>query len=688
MPVGQSRSRQGAGSPGALCVGIDVGGTFTDCVLLGRGGLQIDKRLSVPGDPAAAVMAGLSALDPRAAARVIHGTTIATNALLERRGARTAFVTTAGFRDLLALGRGARPLLYALGPQPQASLVPPGCTFELAERLDATAQVLTSPSAAELARVADAVRASQAESVAVCLLFSYLDDRHERALAVALAAGPSHVSLSSAVLPEFREFERAATTVVNAYVTPLAGRYLAALQRTAAPRPFSVMLSHGGLATPAFAADRGAALVLSGPAGGVLGALAVARRAGHARILTFDMGGTSTDVALADDEVPFSGAAELAGVPVHLPAVDIRTIGAGGGSVVWLDEAGALRVGPASAGADPGPASYGRGGTAATLTDAHVVLGRLPATGAGLPGVRLEPAMARAAFAPLAGQLGLTPEAVALAALDVADAAMARALGAAAYARGQDPADFTLVAFGGAGPLHACSLAERLGIRQVLLPAYPGALSALGLATARPVATASRSLLRRGALGQLEPGAVFPELEATALGRLGAVAGPVQVERLADLRYAGQSWELTVPWPGDGDAAAAFHPAHHARYGYHRLDEAVEVVTLRVRASGLPYAELPGPPPLLPGSEVGAVVTVSEGQERSVGIRPRFSLLPGERVQGPMVLCQLDSTLWLAPAWSAEVGRWGDLLLAHSSGEAPVRLDRLAAGGDNRSARP
>lgn len=672
MSAVQSSSHQGAGSSGALCVGIDVGGTFTDSVRLGDGGLELDKRLTVPGDPAAAVLAGLASLDPSAAARVIHGTTIATNALLEGRGARTAFVTTAGFRDLLTLGRGARPLLYSLGPQPQTSLVAAGCTFELDERLDAAGRVLRAPSPAELARVVGALRDGAVEAVAVCLLFSYLDDRHEQALALALQGGPEQVSLSSVVLPEFREFERAATTVVNAYVTPLAGRYLAALRQALAPRTMSVMLSHGGLAPATFAAERGAALVLSGPAGGVLGALAVARRAGLPRILTCDMGGTSTDVALADDEVPFSGAAELAGVPVHLPAVDIRTIGAGGGSVVWLDEAGALRVGPASAGAQPGPASYGRGGRQATLTDAHVVLGRLPALGAALPGVRLDPAAARAVFAALAQRLGQTPEALALAAVDVADAAMARALGAAAFARGQDPTTFTLVAFGGAGPLHACGLAERLGIDRVLVPAFPGALSALGLATARPVATASRSLMRRGDRGRTDPDLVFPELEAAALSRLGQGGGAVQVERLADLRYVGQSWEVTLPWPGDGDLATAFHAAHQARYGYHRSGEAVALVTLRVRVSGRPFAELPGPPPLVPAGELAAPVTLSDGERRWAAVRPRFSLAPGERLLGPAILCQSDTTVWLAPEWAADVGPWGELVLARRAKDRRV----------------
>jgi N-methylhydantoinase A len=665
MAGGAATKRQGAGSAGALCVGIDVGGTYTDFVLLDGAGWRVEKRLSTPDDPARAVLLGLADLDAPARAAVVHGTTVATNALLERRGARTAFVATAGFRDLLALGRGHRTDLYALEPRPRPSLVPDDLCFEVNERLNARGGVVRSPARADLARVAAEVAAAGAAAAAVCLLFSYLDDRHEQRVRDALRAvpgGPAHVSLSAEVLPEMREYERASTTVVNAYVAPRMAGYLSELGSAAAPRPVSIMASHGGLLPPATAAALPAATVLSGPAGGVLGALAVARRAGFTRVITCDIGGTSTDVALADGTVPFTGAALVGDLPVHLPAVDVRTVGAGGGSEVWLDEAGAVRVGPRSAGADPGPACYGRGGHRATVTDAHVVLGRVPVAHVRPAGLLLDEARARAAFAPVAAELGTDVESVALAALAVADAAVARALRGVSVEQGNDPAEFTLVAFGGAGPLHACALADAIGAARVLVPAAPGALSALGLATAAPVATASRSVLRRAQAGAADTAAVFDALETEARRRLGP-SGTTRVERLADVRYAGQSWELTVPWPADGDVRAAFEAAHRRRYGYDRPGEPVDIVTLRVRQAGEAHAALPGAPPAAPRwSDLVPVVTL-DGRRVAVPVLPRQALVVGEAVAGPAVLVQPDTTTYVAPGWRARAGEWGDLVV-------------------------
>ncbi len=661
------------------CIGVDVGGTFTDFVWVSAAGCWVEKRLSTPDDPARAVLDGLAEIDPAATSPVVHGTTVATNTLLERRGARTALVATAGFGDLLALGRGERADLYALAPRPRPTLIPAELCFELDERVGADGQPILPLDAAALDRTVGQVVASGAEAVAVCLLFSYLRPDHERALGAALAratGGPDHVSLSVDVLPEFREFERASTTAVNAYVAPRVTRYLDRLAAAAAPRPLSVMGSHAGTLPAAEAARLPVTTILSGPAAGVAGGLAVARRAGFPRVLTFDMGGTSTDVALCDDQVPFTAATTVGGFPVHRAAVDVHTVGAGGGSIIAVDAGGALKVGPASAGADPGPAAYGRGGRLPTVTDAHVVLGRLPA---GLPlagGLRLDPAAARVALAPLAAALGLSIEALALGAIAVANATMERALRRVSVEQGHAPGDFTLLAFGGAGPLHACELAAAIGARRVLVPATPGALSAMGLATMPPVATASRSVLRLAGAGEQDAGTVsraggteeraeptFRALEAEARAMLRGLPLPEDEPalRLADLRYAGQSWELTVPWPAGADPIAAFEAAHQRRYGYTRPDAPVEIVTLRVRLAAPGQAPLPPPPPLVAPDLGTARLVTGPGPAIDAPIRPRFSLAPGEQLRGPAILTQLDATTYVPPGWLAQVSAWGDL---------------------------
>ncbi|RIL11268.1 hypothetical protein DCC79_05400 [bacterium] len=654
-------------------LGVDVGGTFTDFVSLGAGGLTVVKRLSTPAAPERSVVAGLADLDPGGHLPVAHGTTVATNALLTGRGARVALVTTAGFGDVLRLGRGDRADLYALAPRPRPSLVPPECCIEVDERVGADGRPVRRLTPAALRAAVDGVRRTGADAAAVCLLFSFLYPDHERALGDALRVAtdaPGHVSLSLDVLPEIREYERASTVAVNAYVGPVVTDYLARLTAALAPRVLTVMGSHAGTLPAPVAARLPVTTILSGPAAGVLGALAVARRAGAPRIMTCDMGGTSTDVALCDDAVPYTGWTAIQGYPVHRPSVAVHTIGAGGGSVVGVDAGGALRVGPASAGADPGPAAYGRGGRLPTLTDAHVVIGRLRPGARLAGGIRLDAGAARAALAPLAAALGTTAEAVAWGAVRVANAAMERALRQVSVEQGHHPRDFVLVPFGGAGPLHACELAEALGMRRVLVPAVPGALSAVGLATAAPTATASRSVLRAGAAGveardaaAFEP--VFQALEAEARAMLPpADRSRAVARRLADLRYAGQSWEITVPWPAGADPVQRFEAAHHRRHGYARPAVPVEVVTLRVQVAADAAAPLPPPPALTRASPLRADVMTSPTMREAVAAHVRTSLAPGAAVRGPCILSQADCTTWVAPGWQAVVGAWGDLELS------------------------
>lgn len=653
-------------------VGVDVGGTYTDLVVLRSGSMWVHKVASTPDDPARAVLDGLAQVDPEGHAEVAHGTTVATNALLQRRGARTAFVATAGFGDLLRLGRGERDDLYALEPRSRDCLVPAELTYEVVERLasDGT-EVVPLDRASLLAAARDLGRAG-VEAVAVCLLFSYLDSRHEREVGRMLARhGPEglYVSLSAAVAPEFREYERASTTVVNAFVGPTVARYLRDLEDGLRPRRLWIMGSHAGTLAAAEAALLPVATVLSGPAAGVTGAVAVGRRCGYERLLTLDMGGTSTDVALCAGEAPFASAITVAGLLVHRPTVDVHTVGAGGGSYVRIDEGGALRVGPESAGAVPGPASYGRGGHRPTVTDANVVLGRLPTDRPLAGGLRLDGRAAREALAPIAQRLGLDVERTALGVLAVVNAAMERALRRVSVERGHDPRQHILVAFGGAGPVHACALADLLGIAEVLVPIAPGALSALGLAVAPPATTVSRSVLRaRGVAADVEQcDAVFAALEAQAAASMHALEHS-RCELSVDARYAGQSWELTLPWPGTLDALReAFHEAHRVRHGHDRTDAPVEVVTLRVRLVGGTPAELPSAPPPEPDWAGRQRLILDDGRTAEAPALSRSALVRGEGLVGPALVTQLDATTYVAPGWRAEVGSHGDLKLRRTT---------------------
>jgi len=647
-------------------IGVDVGGTFTDCVVLDGDRLELLKLPTTADDPAAAVLAAVRSLDPAGEAAVVHGSTVATNALLERRGARTVFLTTAGFGDLLTLGRGARTALYDLAPDPLPNLVADGDVVELPERVVADGSCLRPLTPRAAAVAAGKVRTRGAEAAAVCCLFSYLHPDHERAVGGALArrAPTCFTSLSVDVLPEFREYERATATVVNAYVGPRTSRYLHRLHTGLDGRRLAVMGSHGGTLAPEVAARLPLTMILSGPAAGVTGALAVARRAGLGGILTFDMGGTSTDVSVAGERLPLTQDAVLDGLPIQRQIVDVHTVGAGGGSLLHVDAGGAVRVGPRSAGASPGPAAYGRGGTQATITDAHVVLGRLPGAVALGGRAMLDVAAAWRAIGRLADAAGLSAADAARTALDVADATMEHALRTVSVRRGVDPATLTLVAFGGAGGLHACRLAERLGIRRICIPAQAGALSALGLAVAVPAVSVSRSVVAGGRPAEWR--GVFATLAheaGAALARLSGAA-TARVERSADVRYASQSWSLTVPWPADGRIERAFTAAHRARFGFVAA-EPVAVVTLRVRAIGT-EAQRPIPAPACGGGGPWPRTldsVLDDGTDARVPVVERASLAIGADLVGPAILVQQDATTWVAAGWRGRVGPAFDMRL-------------------------
>ena len=646
-------------------IGVDVGGTFTDLVALVDGELSIAKVPSTPADQSVGVMSALDevAVDAARVQAFAHGTTVATNALLERSGARTALLTTEGFRDVLEIARQTRPSLYDLTKLPPPPLVPRELRFVVRERVAPDGDVVPLDEESLDAAV-DALRAADVEAVAVCFLFSFLDPAHERRAGEVLrAALPDvQVSLSSDVLPEFREYERFSTAAADAYLAPRLTRYLEGLgDRLAAaglPAPL-VMQSSGGVVDLDGAAERASACVLSGPAAGVVGAAYAGAASGHRDLLTFDMGGTSTDVALvAGGEVQATTSAVVAGIPIKHAMVDVHSVSAGGGSVAWADTGGALRVGPRSAGARPGPAAYGLGGDEATVTDADLHLGYLSG-GTRLGGeIVLDRDRARAALATVGASLGLSPLEAAEGIVAVAEAEMVRALRVISVERGFDPREFTLLAFGGAGGMHACRLAEELGIRTVLVPRAAGVLSALGLAI---------SELRRDYVAAFFADVTtldrvrMDEAFATLERRAGSDLRTPELRREADLRYRGQSFELTVS-ASDVDALPErFAAAHRRRYGFDLAGEEVQIVCIRLTATvPLPSAPFPAPADGRPAAQRTRAASF-DGVWHETPVHRELAV--GDSFGGPAIVEFAESTCIVRPGWSATVDEAGALVL-------------------------
>jgi N-methylhydantoinase A len=647
-------------------VGADTGGTFTDVVAIVDGRWRVLKVRSTPRDPAAALRDALAQLGASdRGVRLHYGSTVATNALLERRGARVTLLTTAGFEDVLAIGRQARPVLYALQPQIAPPLVPRARRIGVKERTLADGRVLTRLDRGAITRAVRAVERSGAAAVAICLLHGYAAPGHEQRLGRALRGRGLHVTMAHRLLREYREYERTSTAVTNAYVGPVMARHLDALAQVT-HGGLRVMQSNGGLAGATTAAAEAVRTVLSGPAGGVVGATARARRSGIRRIITLDMGGTSTDVSLVDGEPSLRTETAIGGLPIAVPTLDIHTVGAGGGSLARLDAGGALRVGPESAGADPGPACYGRG-TAPTVTDAQLVLGRLVASEFLGGTFALDRERARAALEPLARRLGLGLAATAAGIVAVATTAMERALRVITVERGHDPRDFTLVAFGGAGGLHAADLAAVLGIRRVYVPLHPGLLSAWGALGASLVRDWSRTVRMRAPSYTDLRRTLIPLERAARREFAHEESGVVRAEPTLDVRYEGQSYEVMVPFARTW--ASEFHRRHRRLFGHADPTRPLEVVTLRLRLRGA-RAPLPADQPSRPERRdpIGRQPVVFRGRTHRTPIWRRTDLATGARLRGPAIICEYSATTVVPPGWRATVDRRGGLMLEASRG--------------------
>lgn len=649
-----------------LRVGIDTGGTFTDFVVIRDGRIEIFKEHSTPKDPAQAILKGIDRIKEGKTSEVIHGSTVATNALLERKGARTALITTEGFEDVIIIGRQTRRELYNIFVTRPASLVPDGLRLGIKERMLYDGSVDVPIDSGALASLAEKLKSEGVESVAVSLLFSFANPSHEAAIREALRCLQIPVCLSSEILPEYREYERTSTTVINAYLAPRMSRYLRNLEAALHGPKLRVMQSNGGSVQAEAIADRPVRTIVSGPAGGVVGAFYLAENCGYSKVITFDMGGTSTDVSLCDGDIKVTHESHVDGMPIGIPMIDIHTVGAGGGSIARLDPGGALRVGPESAGADPGPICYGKG-SELTVTDANVLLGRLLPRfflggQASLATERIQPVVRSLKWAASWSSL----EALAQGVIDVVNNNMEQAIRLVSVERGYDPREFTLFCFGGAAGLHAVYLARGLGIPRVVVPPFPGALSALGLLLADARRDYSQTLLTSaaGAYGRL----------AQALGELHRIGDAdlrlegfkrPQIRHLdfVDARYRGQSYELTVPF--SRQFVGEFHKLHERRYGYSNPGKEVEVVNVRTTFLGKtkkPEFSRKTARRRQPEA-IDACRVWFNGKQVKSAVYDRELLAPGSTITGPAIIGEYSSTTVVPAGFRCTVDGYSNLVL-------------------------
>ena len=683
-------------------IGVDTGGTFTDIVMRINGDLLTHKVLSTPQNPALAVIQGVREIlhlhDTDAEhLEIVHGSTVATNALLERRGARIALVTTKGFEDILEIGRQTRPSLYDFFVERPAPLVPADRRFGISERTLHTGDIQTEIEPTDLNALAAELAKLELDAIAICLLFAYVNPQNERTVAAHLTKLGIPISCSHEVLPEYREYARFSTTVANAYIRPTLERHLSTLTNSEQfPASFRLMLSNGGCVSArifqrSLQAENllyrgeaaGIRTVLSGPAGGVLGAYQIAKTAGYDQIITFDMGGTSTDVSLCNNGISLTTESTISGLPIKVPLIDIHTVGAGGGSIATVDAGGALRVGPESAGADPGPICYGNSGADITVTDANLFLGRIAATQFLGGAMSLDTDKAEASIEKFAARLGIPALQAADGILKVANAAMERAIKVISVERGFDTRDFTLVSFGGAGGLHAAFMAENLGIGTVLIPPNGGLLSAYGMLFADVVKDYSQTVLRRFRTdGETLVGTLldtgFDELLTRAENEMqaeGFLPNQLKIDRSLDMRYEGQSYELNIPYVTERHDPSnavemlieSFHTAHEQRFGYARTDAPVEIVNLRLTATGETDKPPIQPLPLADADASDAFTSQSsvvfENEARRTDFYRREALRPGNRIAGPAIVTEFSATTVIPPNFAAVVDAYQNLIL-------------------------
>lgn len=688
-----------------ILLGIDTGGTFTDFVLVKNVlaknvlnnksispdnssdsyQLTIHKVLSTPSAPEQAILQGIDELGLDASTDVdvliVHGSTVATNAVLEGKVAKTVYISNRGMGDILTLGRQARRELYNLQPAPVAPPVAKELCLETGGRMSASGELLEPLTSEDLEAVKTQIKSLSPQAVAINLLFSFLDDQYEKAIEAVVPPG-IFVSRSSDILPEIKEYERGITTWLNASVEPVVHRYLERLAEGLTKRmpdtdkrhtKISVMQSSGGTIDASQAAKQAVHMLLSGPAGGMSGARYVAACSGKTRLLTFDMGGTSTDVALIDGEFQLTSEGSIGNFPVGVPMVDMHTIGAGGGSIASIDEGGLLQVGPQSAGADPGPACYQQGGQFATVTDANLVLGRLRADSFLGGAMSLDTEAAKAVIQPLANDLGLTVEAMAEGIIELANEHMARALRVMSVQRGIDPRQLTLVSFGGAGGLHVCALAEALSMKHAIVPVNAGVLSALGMLVApraRHLSHAHNVAIESLDIDELQ--VIFDDLSnrgKQALEQEGLRTEEIELFYSVDMRYQGQSYTLNIPWVGKQQSLDEFHVSHEQRYG-HRLTQQVEIVTVRVKVQGNP-GSTPDLEKYLFNAKLDDELNIRQatlyGIEREVSIYQRDQLPVEYVIEGPALITEMVSTTFIQNGWKCKVDRVGNLLLEMAS---------------------
>jgi len=653
-----------------MLLGIDTGGTFTDFVLFDGHHLHFHKELSTPHDPCESILRGMRKLKLTLTdLHLVHGSTVATNAILERKGVKTLFITNCGLEDILLIGRQTRRRLYDLCPPTLPAWIERKDCLGISGRVDAGGSLIEAIDDADIKRIAKAAKGYA--SVAICTLFSFLNTEQEQAVAHALPTGV-FVSKSHEVLAEYREFERAVATFLNAYVGPLVRQYLLrlgdALSSGNSSASLFVMHSAGGVMDVREAERNAVKMVLSGPAGGLVAARMVGEQLARTRLISFDMGGTSTDVSLLDGQPRITTEAQIADLPVAVPMLDIHTIGAGGGSIAWRDAAGLLQVGPESAGADPGPACYGLGGMRPTVTDAHVILGHIPRDTRLAGNIRLDPTRAEQAVSRLGNEFGMNMLDMAYGIIRVAEEKMAGALRVVSVRRAYDPKNFTLLCFGGAGGLHACALAESLNIPDIILPVASGAFSALGMLSGQRQCDVSQThgikLDAKDAATTAER--IFSSLETQVRQRLPNLQ--LSLERTVDMRYRGQGFHLTTPYSNNMDETASYFIRTHAKAYGHTLDQPIEIMTLRLSAIAqtkrvhlpeLPRATSPAKPSSHASTEAGRTPHYQ-----------RQALRPGHAIAGPALILEETATLWLPPCWHAKVSAHGHILLSRDRGTA------------------